>query len=242
MVVCRHLSAPLDQHLPTQPLTSSRACVITYVVTQSMTPGTSTRDRILDALAELVFEGGLSDFSVQSVADRCGISHRTVYRHFPTRESMLDGLVEQMSDAMAAAGGAAQAGTVDDLPRAVARNFAMFTDHEALAKAAVRFSVGTAIENQDRRQRTDAVAAAVGQLGLTDDDARLVAGVLRHLSSSRTWLLLREAGLDAADTTAAARWAIEALVDAIRDGRVPSAATSEPTGPTPSAKAKDAIR
>lgn len=190
----------------------------------------STRERILGALAEVVLEGGLSDFSVQGVADRCGVSHRTVYRHFPTRESMLDGLVEQISAAMAAAGGAAKVEHVDELPGAVARNFGLFTDHEALAKAAVRFSVGTATENRDRRQRTDAVEAAVAQLGLADDDARLVAGVLRHLSSSRTWLLLREAGLDAADTTAAAAWAIEILVAAIRDGRVPSA-TAEPAVP-----------
>lgn len=189
----------------------------------------STRERILGALAELVLEGGLSDFSVQGVADRCGISHRTVYRHFPTRESMLDGLVEQMSAAMEAAGGATQIEAVDDLPNAVVRNFAMFTDNEALAKAAVRFSVGTATENRDRRQRTDAVANAVGQLDLADDDARLVAGVLRHLSSSRTWLLLREAGLDALDTTVAAAWAIEVLIAAIRDGRVPSTASNEAT-------------
>ena len=205
-----------------------------------MTSGAgSTRGQILRALAEVVLEGGLSDFSVQGVADRCGVSHRTVYRHFPTRESMLDGLVEQMSDAMAAAGGAAQVETVEDLPRAVARNFAMFTDHEALAKAAVRFSVGTATENKDRRQRTDAVSSAVGQLGLAADDARLVASVLRHLSSSRTWLLLREAGLDAVDTTTAAAWAVETLVAAVRDGRVPSTATTfEPVDPIPSEQSK----
>lgn len=188
----------------------------------------STRERILGALAEVVLEGGLSDFSVQGVADRCGVSHRTVYRHFPTRESMLDGLVEQMSVAMAAAGGAAQVEGVDDLPGAVARNFALFAEHKALAEAAVRFSVGTATENRDRRRRTDAVEAAVSQAGLAGNDARLVAGVLRHLSSSRTWLLLGEAGLDAPDATAAAAWAIEILVAAIRDGRVPSA-TTEPT-------------
>ncbi len=190
----------------------------------------STRERILGALAEIVVEGGLSDFSVQGVADRCGVSHRTVYRHFPTRESMLDGLVAQVSAAMEAAGGAAQVERVEDLPGAVVRNFGLFTDHEALAKAAVRFSVGTATENRDRHQRTHAVEAAVAQAGLFGDDARLVAGVLRHLSSSRTWLLLREAGLDASDTTAAAAWAIEILVAAIQDGRIPST-IPEPTAP-----------
>lgn len=194
----------------------------------------STRARILDALADIVLAGGLSDFSVQGVADRCGISHRTVYRYFPTRESMLDGLVEQMAEAMADAGGAAQIDSVDDLAGAVARNFSMFTDHEALAKAAVRFSVGTATENRDRAQRTDAVSTAVGRLGLAEGDAHLITAVLRHLSSSRTWLLLREAGLDAEDTTTAAAWAIDTLVDAIRQGRVPSTATRpDRSAPTP---------
>lgn len=191
------------------------------------TQGSATRERILGALAEVVLEGGLSNFSVQRVADRCGVSHRTVYRHFPTRESMLDGLVEQMSAAMDAAGGVAWVENVDDLSHAVAVNFAMFTDHETVAEAAVRFGVGTGTENKDRRRRNDMVSAAVGQLGLADDDARLVAGVLRHLSSSRSWLLLREVGLDSDDTIAAAAWAIEVLVAAIRDGRVPTATTQD---------------
>lgn len=185
-------------------------------------PTGTTRERILRALVEVVLEGGLSDFSVQGVADRCGVSHRTVYRHFPTRESMLDGLVEQMSAVMEAAGGVAQVVDIDDLAGAVGVNFGLFTDHAALAEAAVRFSVGTATENRDRRRRTDAVSVAVGQLGLDGADARLVTGVLRLLSSSRSWLLLREAGLDPDDTAVAAGWAIEVLVDAVRSGRAPS--------------------
>lgn len=189
---------------------------------------TATRNRILGALVEVVLEGGLSDFSVQGVADRSGVSHRTVYRYFPTRESMLDGLVEQMSMAMDAAGGAAEIAHVDDLAGAVAANFSMFNDHDALAEAAVRFSVGTAIENEDRRGRTDAVSDAVGHLGMSAHDTRIVAALLRHLSSSRTWLLLREAGLRDDETAAAASWVIEVLVAAIRDGQVPSRATSTP--------------
>ena len=39
---------------------------------------TTTVDRILAALVEVILEGGLPGFSVQEVADRAGISHRTV--------------------------------------------------------------------------------------------------------------------------------------------------------------------
>ncbi|MCB1005591.1 MAG: TetR/AcrR family transcriptional regulator [Acidimicrobiales bacterium] len=196
-----------------------------------MTVAAGTRDRILDALAEVVLEGGLPDFSVQGVADRCGISHRTVYRHFPTRESLLDGLVERMGAAMEAAGGAARIETLDELPAAVALNFALFSDHAKVAGAAVRFSVGTATENRDRRERTDAVAGAVARLDLDADDARVAAAVLRHLSSSRTWMLLVEAGLDATDTAAGAAWAVEVLIDALRAGRGPRADARRPVVP-----------
>lgn len=186
----------------------------------------STKARILDSLAEVVVDGGLSDFSVQLVADRCGVSHRTVYRHFPTRESMLDGLVEQMSEAMAAQGGVEQVEDLDDLASAVEVNFGLFSQHETVAKAAVRLSVGTATENQGRRQRTDAIRAAVERLDLPDGDVHIVAAVLRHLSSSRTWLLLRDSELDAKDTARAASWAISTLVTAIHDGHGPSDSTN----------------
>lgn len=187
----------------------------------------STRDRILESLAEIVAEGGLADFSVQVVADRSGVSHRTVYRHFPTRESMLNGLVEQVATAMAARGGPERVDDVDDLAEAVAVNFALFSELDPVASAAVRFSVGTAIENRDRQHRTDAVAAAVERLDLAPDDAHAAATVLRHLVSSRTWLLLRDAGLDPDEATAAATWAITELVAALRDGRGPI--TTRPT-------------
>lgn len=201
-------------------------------MSQSMTPG--TRERILEALADIVLEGGLSDFSVQGVADRCGISHRTVYRHFPTRESMLDGLVEQMDESMAAAGGAAQVHELDDLAPAIARNFALFDANGAVARAGVRFSIGTATEPADRRRRTDAIARAVAALDLGPDDVRMVAVLLRHLSSSRTWLLLREAGLDSQDTTRAASWAAAALIAAIRAGDLPTDTPALPSDPTDS--------
>ncbi len=198
-----------------------------------MTPDTenSTKARILDALAGVVVEGGLSDFSVQVVADRSGVSHRTVYRHFPTRESMLDGLVEQMSEAMAAHGGVDQVDDVDDLASAVAVNFALFSQQEAVVKAAVRLSVGTATENKDRRHRTESLRAAVERMGLPEGDTHLVAAMLRHLSSSRTWLLLSDSGLDAQDTATAASWAISTLVTAIRDGNGPSNFTNTASQP-----------
>lgn len=51
-----------------------------------------TREAILRALAEVVVAEGVAAMSVQQVADRAGITHRTVYRYFPDRQALLDGL------------------------------------------------------------------------------------------------------------------------------------------------------
>lgn len=49
----------------------------------------STRSAILDAAAELFLSRDGASFSVQEVADRAEVTHRTVYRHFPTRAGLL---------------------------------------------------------------------------------------------------------------------------------------------------------
>ena len=51
-----------------------------------------TRKRILDAAVEELSIGGMVSFSTAGVAKRAGISERTIYRHYPDRESLLAGL------------------------------------------------------------------------------------------------------------------------------------------------------
>ena len=49
-----------------------------------------TRTAILEAVAAEIAASGLTGFSIQGVADRAGVTHRTVYNHFPTREALND--------------------------------------------------------------------------------------------------------------------------------------------------------
>ena len=63
-----------------------------------------TRERILEAVVRVILEQGIHAFSVQNVAERSGISHRTVYRHFGSREGLLEGLSESLQESLLAAG------------------------------------------------------------------------------------------------------------------------------------------
>ncbi len=74
-----------------------------------------------EVLVDIVAGGGLPEVSIQEVADRAGVSHRTVYRYFSTREALLEALTERVEGRMAARGGVIFPETVDDLPEVVRR-------------------------------------------------------------------------------------------------------------------------
>ena len=184
---------------------------------------TTTVDRILAALVEVILEGGLPGFSVQEVADRAGISHRTVYRHFPTREALLEGLAEAVGRRMDERGGIDQPAGLDELSIAVLANFALFSRDARAVEAGVRFGVGTAVETRDQQRRTDQFRDLVagGVPGIAPADAAMAGAVIRQIASSRSWLALREAGLDDQAAARAAAWAVAVLVDALSGGRTP---------------------
>src|ERR1700704_6892513 len=59
------------------------------------------RERVLEA-AKAVFNAGGPEASLEAVAKRAGVGIGTLYRHFPTRESLFDAVyrreVDQLGD------------------------------------------------------------------------------------------------------------------------------------------------
>ena len=51
-----------------------------------------TRSRILEAVVSLMSEQHDATFSVPEVSERAGVALRTVYRYFPTRQHLIDGV------------------------------------------------------------------------------------------------------------------------------------------------------
>lgn len=75
-----------------------------------------TRDRILDAVRDLLVEGGPTVVTLESVAERAELSKGGLLYHFPTKASLYVGLLERVRDTVdaemtrrAAAGDAARA-------------------------------------------------------------------------------------------------------------------------------------
>ena len=72
-----------------------------------------TRNAILDALTQLLAAQPADQISTREIAERAGVSQPTVYRYFPDRQALLDGLADHV-DALAGSDSAVP-GTLDEL-------------------------------------------------------------------------------------------------------------------------------
>ncbi len=148
-----------------------------------------TRTTILDALAAAVLEDGIHAFSVQHVADRAGVAHRTVYRHFPTRQALLDGLSERLLERMP---------EVDTIRAdAISASFSAFDDVPELVQAYVVAAVALDLEPTDRVERTVSMRKLFDARFPHLDSSELETSfaVLRVMLSSRAWHQLRQMGV-----------------------------------------------
>lgn len=185
------------------------------------------RESIVDACAELVTERRHLDFAMKEVAERAGVSLRTVYNHFPTREDLLDALGQAFNDEMAARGGpkAIDLETSADLLRAIAVNFGLFDVLGGVSEAFAQMPLADVGRDEARRRRTGLIVDHLRSLmpEVPEPDATEIAVALRHLFSHRSWFwLTREYGLTSEQAAAVVNWAIETLIDAARTGRLPS--------------------
>jgi AcrR family transcriptional regulator len=177
-----------------------------------------TRERILDAVVDVVTREGVHAFTVQNVANTAGVSHRTVYRHFATREALLDGLDELLVRRGLAAGVIPEEyDQFDDLPGAVLKIFPAFDAYRDGVRAYVVISIalGRRVPGFDERTRLFREHVARTFPGLTPDEVAEAGSVLRLLMGSRTWYLLTQE--QDMSTDAAARAASAAISAILAD-------------------------
>lgn len=177
-----------------------------------------TRDRILDALVRVVLDDGIHAFTVQNVAKKAGVSHRTVYRHFETREDLLEGLGARLEAQTTGSGVPGQPRTLDDLREAIEPSFRSFAELEDVNRAYVITSLALGLQVAGRKRRTAAFEKVIRGAfpNLTRAEVREAATMIRTVAGSRGWYLLTvEGGLDSAAAGRAAGWTVQTLLDAL---------------------------
>jgi AcrR family transcriptional regulator len=82
-------------------MTNNLGGLLTKTARRPRTDAVRNRERVLEA-AKVVFSAGGADASLEAVARRAGVGIGTLYRHFPTRETLFEAVyrreVEQLAD------------------------------------------------------------------------------------------------------------------------------------------------
>jgi AcrR family transcriptional regulator len=176
-----------------------------------------TRELILKAVAELLEDESTGEISVPDVARRSGVSLRTVYRYFPTREELLATAAEWINERMF--GGVPFAQTVDDLPELMRSACERWDEHPRLARAMALSQAGRSVRSHRRVQRLAAVRQALANEtgNLSEREQRRAFAVLGYLENMLAWVTMRdEAGLDGREVGEAIEWATRTLIADLR--------------------------
>jgi AcrR family transcriptional regulator len=181
-----------------------------------------TRDAILDALTQLLAAQPADQISTREIAERAGVSQPTVYRYFPDRQALLDGLADHV-DALAGSDSVVPA-TLDELVAYTNEFFARPEDSAAVVTAeAVLNADPRRYSRSTRRRSADIqrlVAEAFPEYG-ERDHVRITA-LLRSILTIQTWLRMREEfGIPGTESGPIVTWALETLVREIRAGNFP---------------------
>lgn len=176
------------------------------------------RTAIVRAFVHHLEAGDADDVAMATLADEAGVSRRTLYRYFPSRDALLDAagtwIREELLQLPIEIGAEGIAASFRDATTKLQR-------HPRLARALLRTQTGRAVRRGARDERVQAIHRAVRAEAPHASRRQLEHGaaVLAYLCSSNAWTTIQdESGLDAASARAAVEWAIDALVARLRDG------------------------
>mgnify|MGYP006271445633 CR=1 FL=1 len=171
-----------------------------------------TRTRIIDAAIALMGEGSLEELTVPLVADRAGVSLRTVYRHFPNKDALIEAVALLVDGRI---GPFPFQETGDDVRALAPVLFDHFEDAIELMRAGYRSAGGRAILATTRAKRYASAEQALAPLleGMTPEERRRAVGVIYGQHSTATYLYYRDTlKLSHDETVAAVGWVVDLLV------------------------------
>jgi AcrR family transcriptional regulator len=182
-----------------------------------------TRDLILDAALEMMAANAFDRETHDELARRVGVARRTVYRYFPTRDSLIEAAWRRVN--------INPSGVTYSLPTdagSVTRTIDDFFDTVEANGLAVLVAMttppGRAARASGREPRGVAWRAALAAevINLPEEERDLPLAVMQLMRSGFAWVEMRDQwGLSAAQMTTAVRWATRTLLKDLkaRDGR-----------------------
>src|SRR5436305_643172 len=151
----------------------------------------ATRERSLGAVADLIERGEAEDLTMPGVAEASGVSLRTVYRYYPTREDLLEAAGRWIGDELLKHPYPRGLDEVADLYQEGARDF---DERPGLVRALALSQLGRQVRGYRRRERLEAIGRAVRAelTELSEPELRRAEAVLAYLHNMLAYTSLRE--------------------------------------------------
>jgi AcrR family transcriptional regulator len=183
-----------------------------------------TRETILDALTQLLSEQPADQISTREIAEIAGVSQPTVYRYFPDRQALLEGLADRV-DVLAGPESKVPA-TLDEFVRVTSEWMFMAEAHAVEATAEAVLNADPRRFSRSTRKRTADIQRLVAEAfpDRSEHDHVRITALVRSIISTQTWLRMREEfGISGTQSGPLVTWALETLVREIRAGNFPRA-------------------
>lgn len=168
----------------------------------------------MSALVEQLASEGLQDFSIADAAKTAGVSTRTIYRYFPNREALLDGVAEWVDQKF------------PDLPhptnlieilQLVRQGFPEYDRQSQLVRALLVTKLGKNVRSHlfaQRWQLTEALQPLQSKAE-TEEEGRAITALIQYLAMAETWNYLNGCGIKGEQAGQVVAWVIELVVDAL---------------------------
>lgn len=181
------------------------------------------RASLREAFIELVLAHGGTGFSLHDVAAAAGVSDRTLYRHYPSREALIEAIVTEDVAAFERERRHDRDDTdlYGDLDR-MADGYEQFERHADLIRA-LRMLRASGVPNPASAERTQMVRERVTAAGCPPEAVEQLTALIRLVVGSDGWARMREPDLrlDPREAGYAAHWAAQVLVRAARESDGP---------------------
>ncbi len=145
-----------------------------------------TQRVIMDAAIELLETKPANEISVRAVAKHAGVSERTVFRYFATRDDLLDALAIEVSRRLDAPAAPTSLEELLAYPKAI---YPRFEAKKALTKAALHSELFDRIRSLNTERRGKAVRLLIDELAPHRDERErtLAAASIFYQLVAATW-------------------------------------------------------
>lgn len=171
-----------------------------------------TTTRILDAAIEEMSANELEGLTMAGVAQRAGVTERTVFRHFPSRDALIAAVWPRMQARVRSRGFPATAQDLIDMPPYL---FPEFDKEKGLVRASAFSAAGREVRQAANPERQKAMRACVRDAfpGIAEPELTRLAAIVQLIDSAYAWAVMKEFwGLDGPEAGRAASDAIAVLL------------------------------